>query len=287
MKATETSTRLAGTALLFQAAVVFGADVHIVSRTCQLFVKASYHGFRYPTETEQSSIPPGSQIWNESIAVTVQNASASATMTCVVSPSQIAASSSTYTYATNFSSFISASAEATSRFSVTFDVDALTPIRFQAAIPDAMVHAPAPHFTQQMYVRFRDLTSSKLIVQVVASWHLAGNYPVVDDPVDTSLILPVGRYQVEALLAHWGSSSPLNNLYRDEAASFLSLSVGCYANCDGSTAQPLLTANDFLCFIDRYTSGSTDANCDGSTGQPELTANDFMCFLQKFAAGCS
>ena len=29
------------------------------------------------------------------------------------------------------------------------------------------------------------------------------------------------------------------------------------------------------------------ANCDGSTANPSLTANDFQCFLNKFAAGCS
>ncbi|MBX3378185.1 MAG: hypothetical protein KF678_14415 [Phycisphaeraceae bacterium] len=29
------------------------------------------------------------------------------------------------------------------------------------------------------------------------------------------------------------------------------------------------------------------ANCDGSTGTPLLTSNDFQCFLNKFAAGCT
>lgn len=61
----------------------------------------------------------------------------------------------------------------------------------------------------------------------------------------------------------------------------------CYPNCDGSTGQPLLTANDFACYLGKFASGDTYANCDGSTGQPLLTANDFACFLSKFAAGCS
>lgn len=61
----------------------------------------------------------------------------------------------------------------------------------------------------------------------------------------------------------------------------------CYANCDGSTGQPRLTANDFACFLAKYAAGDTYANCDGSTGQPTLTANDFACFLSKYAAGCS
>ncbi len=61
----------------------------------------------------------------------------------------------------------------------------------------------------------------------------------------------------------------------------------CYANCDSSTGNPLLTANDFLCFLNRYANGDSYANCDGSTGNPQLTANDFLCFLNKYAGGCS
>lgn len=60
----------------------------------------------------------------------------------------------------------------------------------------------------------------------------------------------------------------------------------CYANCDLSTAVPVLTANDFQCFLNKFASGDPDANCDGSTASPELTANDFQCFLNKYAAGC-
>jgi hypothetical protein len=61
----------------------------------------------------------------------------------------------------------------------------------------------------------------------------------------------------------------------------------CYANCDGSTGSPLLTANDFQCFLNKYAANDTYANCDGSTGTPLLTANDFQCFLNKYAAGCT
>ncbi|MBX3376080.1 MAG: hypothetical protein KF678_03650 [Phycisphaeraceae bacterium] len=65
------------------------------------------------------------------------------------------------------------------------------------------------------------------------------------------------------------------------------LGGGCYANCDQSTGTPLLTANDFQCFLNKYAANDTYANCDGSTGTPLLTANDFQCFLNKFAAGCT
>ncbi|MBX3376388.1 MAG: hypothetical protein KF678_05230 [Phycisphaeraceae bacterium] len=63
--------------------------------------------------------------------------------------------------------------------------------------------------------------------------------------------------------------------------------LSCYANCDGSTGSPKLTANDFQCFLNSYANGDTYANCDASIGSPLLTANDFLCFLNKFAAGCS
>ena len=60
----------------------------------------------------------------------------------------------------------------------------------------------------------------------------------------------------------------------------------CYANCDGSTTAPLLTANDFQCFLNRFAAGDIGANCDASTPMPLLTANDFQCFLNRFASGC-
>jgi hypothetical protein len=61
----------------------------------------------------------------------------------------------------------------------------------------------------------------------------------------------------------------------------------CYANCDGSTATPVLSANDFVCFLNRYVEGQAYSNCDASTGTPALTANDFVCFLSAYASGCS
>jgi hypothetical protein len=61
----------------------------------------------------------------------------------------------------------------------------------------------------------------------------------------------------------------------------------CYPNCDGSTAGPILNANDFQCFLNKFAAGDPWANCDGSTANPVLNANDFQCFLNAFAAGCS
>ena len=61
----------------------------------------------------------------------------------------------------------------------------------------------------------------------------------------------------------------------------------CYANCDGSTTQPLLNVNDFVCFQNRFAAGDSYANCDGSTTAPVLNINDFVCFQSRFAAGCN
>ncbi len=69
----------------------------------------------------------------------------------------------------------------------------------------------------------------------------------------------------------------------------------CVANCDGSTTSPMLTPNDFLCFINQFSAGigqsqsvqvSSYANCDGSTSVPALNIGDFVCFNGRFAAGC-
>jgi hypothetical protein len=69
----------------------------------------------------------------------------------------------------------------------------------------------------------------------------------------------------------------------------------CYANCDGSTAEPILTVDDFICFVNEFALAHTlppaqqvthYANCDGSTTQPVLTVGDFICFINEFAAGC-
>lgn len=62
--------------------------------------------------------------------------------------------------------------------------------------------------------------------------------------------------------------------------------VTCYANCDGSTTQPVLNVADFTCFLQAFAGLRTYANCDGSTAAPLLNVADFTCFLQRFAAGC-
>ena len=62
--------------------------------------------------------------------------------------------------------------------------------------------------------------------------------------------------------------------------------LGCYANCDGSTASPILNVADFTCFLNRFAAGDSYANCDNSTTPPTLNIADFVCFLNRFAVGC-
>lgn len=69
------------------------------------------------------------------------------------------------------------------------------------------------------------------------------------------------------------------------------LTVNCYANCTGGTAVPVLTAEDFQCFLNAYATGCLDplncyANCDRSTATPFLNVNDFQCFFNQYAIGC-
>jgi hypothetical protein len=71
--------------------------------------------------------------------------------------------------------------------------------------------------------------------------------------------------------------------------------TGCYANCDGSTAAPILNVDDFTCFINEFAAAQSlppaqqvghTANCDGSTAAPVLNVDDFTCFINAFAVGC-
>jgi hypothetical protein len=82
--------------------------------------------------------------------------------------------------------------------------------------------------------------------------------------------------------------------------TILQLTVGagtssCYANCDGSTVEPILNVDDFTCFINEYATSQglphsqqveAYANCDGSTVEPALNVDDFTCFINAYANGC-
>lgn len=57
----------------------------------------------------------------------------------------------------------------------------------------------------------------------------------------------------------------------------------CPANCDGSTNSPILTNNDFQCFLNAF--ARRDASCSVA-GYGRLSAEDFQGYLNNYAAGC-
>ncbi len=93
------------------------------------------------------------------------------------------------------------------------------------------------------------------------------------------------RCTVMALIFGPNGVDPTSAVYWDDL-NLVQAAATCYPNCDGSTSTPVLTANDFQCFLNAYASGLPSANCDGSTTTPVLTANDFQCFLNAYAGGC-
>jgi len=85
-----------------------------------------------------------------------------------------------------------------------------------------------------------------------------------------------------------GAAGTYNTTVTDACGSITThtttLLVQCYANCDGNA---FLNANDFQCFLGNFAAATSYANCDGSTATPMLTANDFQCFVNAYAAGCT
>jgi hypothetical protein len=96
------------------------------------------------------------------------------------------------------------------------------------------------------------------------------------------------RIQAFDVYAGGPGSQGTNGIYLDDVvlSTMIPVTATCYPNCDGSAATPVLTPNDFQCFLNRFATADPFANCDESTATPLLTANDFACFLNAYAAGC-
>ncbi len=110
------------------------------------------------------------------------------------------------------------------------------------------------------------------------SQHLPAGY---HNSVATSIATDGVRYFVG------GYAERDNNNQTDAFLWMGDVATVCYANCDGSTATPVLNVGDFVCFLNRFAAADTAANCDHSTATPTLNVLDFVCFLNKFAVGCS
>ncbi len=98
-----------------------------------------------------------------------------------------------------------------------------------------------------------------------------------------------GTYELGATLGQPDAGTLSDGSVFEFAGGFwggVNAPITCYANCDGSTTDPALTAADFICFLNRFRAADPYANCDGSVTPLVFSANDFSCFLNKFRAGC-
>jgi len=95
-----------------------------------------------------------------------------------------------------------------------------------------------------------------------------------------------GRLAFRYFVVDGGPDGPNSDLIYIDDLAYTNATPPCYANCDGSTAAPVLNVADFSCFLTKYASGDPYANCDGSTAAPVLNVADFSCFLTKYASGC-
>jgi hypothetical protein len=103
-----------------------------------------------------------------------------------------------------------------------------------------------------------------------------GTNAAVSLPTDPNL-LPLGFYMAFAMVDDIPSVARIVQVVEGPA---------CYANCDSSSALPILNVLDFNCFLNRFATGDPYANCDGSSVPPILNVLDFNCFLSRFASGC-
>jgi hypothetical protein len=129
---------------------------------------------------------------------------------------------------------------------------------------------------------FSNNTHAVIWFGTAASYHDLSQYLPAGyhDSVATAIATDGVRYYVGGYGSPPGSTSTEAFLWIGDVPG------ACYANCDSSTAPPLLNVADFSCFLQRFVSGDTYANCDLSTTPPVLNVQDFTCYLRKFAAGC-
>lgn len=117
-------------------------------------------------------------------------------------------------------------------------------------------------------------------------WRYRG-LPLEDGPRHAGCATPTLRISGVSMADRGDYSLSISNSCGTRTSDPVMLVVtGCYGNCDGSQADPVLNVADFVCFLSRYAGGDPWANCDGSTTPPVLNAADFQCFQSRFAEGC-
>ncbi|MBL9031987.1 MAG: hypothetical protein JNM80_09805 [Phycisphaerae bacterium] len=97
--------------------------------------------------------------------------------------------------------------------------------------------------------------------------------------------------RTDGSLTGWGR----NDDYQSDTppGSFISFSSSynhgvaistCYANCDNSYSQPVITPADLTCWLERFNAGDPGADCDGNG---VLNSNDYECYLALYNLGCN
>jgi hypothetical protein len=135
---------------------------------------------------------------------------------------------------------------------------------------------------------------------LVLDWQIDGNMIVeLWDEGMTTMIAATAPYPTGLVtaggLAVRGFSSTAGTAHDIDEIRALGGGSVCYANCDGSSTEPILNVDDFTCFINEFAAAqglpheqqvTSYANCDGSTIAPALNVDDFTCFINSFAQGC-
>jgi hypothetical protein len=135
-----------------------------------------------------------------------------------------------------------------------------------------------------------DATFSKRLAAIVNGGDVTVNSVTFDPAIPTQFTMNVSVSATAAATSRTVTATNPDGQFATSGTLILTINAtapSCYANCDNSTAPPILNANDFQCFLNAYAVGSSYANCDGSTVDPILNTNDFQCFLNAFAVGCS
>jgi hypothetical protein len=146
--------------------------------------------------------------------------------------------------------------------------------------------APATfEFASNLWYAFDNPGASAPGLPVPQTGAVIGQDPMMFDPGDSNYAIGPSSPAYRAGSAPSAAAGDIAGVCYAAPPS-IGAYEACYANCDGSTANPALNINDFLCFIGRFSAGSPYANCDGSTGVPALTINDFICFQGRYASGC-
>jgi hypothetical protein len=152
------------------------------------------------------------------------------------------------------------------------------------ALPEQMSHKPDNHvlvagFSTTAGLYEYDAAGAQ--VGFIAASGPRGVYPLANGNILWTGGAAVNLYNITTQ-----SSSAVFATTGGQYINLVVVPSACYANCDGSTASPVLNVADFTCYLQKFSAGAAYANCDESTATPVLNVQDFTCFLQKYSAGC-